>query len=657
MSVSKKLLQAAAGAAGGAGLDIPEVFSSYVYTGNGTAGRTITNNIDISTEGGLIWTKSRSSTYNHTLGDTENGVNKYLYANTTAAIDTSSAYYSAFNTNGYVIGDAAQGFNANELNANSVDYVSWTFRKAPKFFDVVTYSGDGNAGRTVSHNLGSDVGMLIVKRTDAVGEWMVWHKDVAAIDSSYALQLQSTNAAAGYSSSFNSTAPTSTEFTLGNNSKTNNASGTYVAYLFAHNNSDGDFGPDGSQDIIKCGTCSGETGSNRDIDLGFEPQFIITKAVDTTGDWRLLDTMRGFRGGDVSSSNPNYRLEPNTSDAESIDDTLYIKPNGFYVNGLPGSGDYIYMAIRRGPLAQPTSATNVFAVDSESTTSPTPPSYNSGFPVDMFLSRRDVTATDSWYLYDRLRKSDVALITDSTAAEFTAGGAYSEFDRNDGIGSYTGTVYSNKAYGWMWKRAPSYFDVVAYTGTGLSSVNTVSHNLGVAPEMIWAKRRSGSGNWAVYHSGLNGGTTPEQYSLFLNTTGSEQDRVYWNDTAPTSTTFQVTDFINGSGDSFIAYLFATLAGISKVGSYTGNGSAMTIDCGFSSGARFVLIKRTDTTDNWYVWDSVRGIVSGTEPYIRLNTTQSETTGQDYIDPHSSGFALPNDYFTTNGATFIFYAIA
>ena len=134
---ASKIVAAAASGVGGAGLSVENVFRTFLYQGNGTAGRTITNNIDLSGEGGLIWTKSRDSTYNHTLGDTANGVNKYLYSNTTADIDTSSAYYSAFNTNGYVIGDTSTGGNANELNSNSVDYVSWTFRKAPKFFDVV----------------------------------------------------------------------------------------------------------------------------------------------------------------------------------------------------------------------------------------------------------------------------------------------------------------------------------------------------------------------------------------------------------------------------------------------------------------------------------------------------------------------------------------
>ena len=173
---------------------------------------------------------------------------------------------------------------------------------------------------------------------------------------------------------------------------------------------------------------------------------------------------------------------------------------------------------------------------------------------------------------------------------------------------------------------------------------------------MWIKKRSNTNNWKTFHSSL--GATK---SMELNTTVAAETNgsSLWNSTAPTASVFTLGSAgdVNSGSHTYIAYLFATLAGVSKVGSYTGNGSTMTIDCGFSSGARFVLIKRTDTTDNWYVWDSVRGIVSGTEPYLRLNNATAEATGADYIDPDSSGFALPNDYFTTNGATFIFYAIA
>ena len=95
-----------------------------------------------------------------------------------------------------------------------------------------------------------------------------------------------------------------------------------------------------------------------------------------------------------------------------------------------------------------------------------------------------------------------------------------------------------------------------------------------------------------------------------------------------------------------------------MGSYTGTGATQTIDCGFTSGARFVLIKRTDSTSPWWVWDTARGIVSGNEPWLELNSTSQETTGYDWLDPDSSGFQLPaSGNNNLSGASYIFYAIA
>jgi hypothetical protein len=112
--------------------------------------------------------------------------------------------------------------------------------------------------------------------------------------------------------------------------------------------------------------------------------------------------------------------------------------------------------------------------------------------------------------------------------------------------------------------------------------------------------------------------------------------------------------------NYVAYLFATCAGVSKVGSYTGTATTLQIDCGFTSGARFVLIKRTDSTGDWYVWDTARGIVSGNDPYLLLNSTAAEVTNTDYIDTYSAGFEISSTApaaINASGGTYIFLAIA
>jgi hypothetical protein len=118
--------------------------------------------------------------------------------------------------------------------------------------------------------------------------------------------------------------------------------------------------------------------------------------------------------------------------------------------------------------------------------------------------------------------------------------------------------------------------------------------------------------------------------------------------------------VNTNNATYVAYLFASVTGVSKVGSYTGTGSTQTINCGFTAGSRFVMVKRTDSTGDWYVWDSARGIVSGNDPYLLLNSTAAEVTNTDYIDTANSGFEISSTApaaINANGGTFVFLAIA
>jgi hypothetical protein len=110
----------------------------------------------------------------------------------------------------------------------------------------------------------------------------------------------------------------------------------------------------------------------------------------------------------------------------------------------------------------------------------------------------------------------------------------------------------------------------------------------------------------------------------------------------------------------VVYLFATLSGISFVGSYTGNGSSQNINCNFTNGARFVLIKRINGSGNWYVWDSARGIGAGNDPYLTLNLDTTEDTTADSLSLNSAGFGIIQNATTNinvNGASYIFFAIA
>ena len=176
MSKLAKALTAAAGNAGGDNLYVEDVFSTYLYEGNAGT-QTITNGIDLAGEGGLVWTKNRdSASWDNGLTDTERGLGKTLMSNLTAQETLASDIY-AFNSDGFDLGYAT-GFG-NAIGSNA----SWTFRKAEKFFDVVTYTGDGTNGRSITHNLGVTPAFMVVKKTSATAEWAIWHQSVNGGDS------------------------------------------------------------------------------------------------------------------------------------------------------------------------------------------------------------------------------------------------------------------------------------------------------------------------------------------------------------------------------------------------------------------------------------------------------------------------------------------
>ena len=673
MPSTKKLLQAAAGNAGGDSLYVEDVFSTYLYDGNGST-QTITNGIDLDGEGGLTWIKARDIGYSHQLFDTERGATKQLYSNTTDGETTAATSLTSFNSDGFSLGAL------NGVNNASQTFASWSFRKAEKFFDVVTYTGDGVTGRTVSHNLGSLPGFILVKCTSSAQAWAVYHRSESASD------YTDLTTAPFYlnSNRWNGTEPTESEFTCGNSTTVNQSGETFVAYLFASDA--GGFGDDGDENIIKCGSYTGATSGTNEINLGFEPQWVMIKGTDRACDWVVFDNMRPWPTDGTTSF-----LRANTSGAEASNfgNVLNITPTGF---SIPSSSTgnvneynegYIYIAIRR-PMKTPESGTEVFSpyayqdttLTSGSGTASNRTILNGGvnggtnFPVDMFMGvNRTGNHPYALHVFDRLRGKGKSLLTNATTQEPAGDGASNGgFDFQEGVDvEYNGQFYyyntaaGNRTHiGYFLKRATGFMDVVAYSGSG--SATTLSHNLKVVPELMIVKQRSGSGeSWTVWNKTI--AATNSAATLWLNSTSSVNNfSNRFNSTAPTSSVFSVAGdtSTNGSGSTYVNYLFATLAGVSKVGSYTGTGSNVDVDCGFSAGARFILIKRTDSTGDWYYWDSARGIIAGNDPYQLMNSTAAEVTNTDYVDPLSSGFTVTSSApaaLNASGGSYIFLAIA
>lgn len=599
-----------------------------------------TTSTAVTGQGGLVWIKNRDNVERHYFMDTLRGDNKFLNSDKIDAERTGALYTAtsgAFFSKGFsVTTNSSINSGQDELNYNGRSYVSWVFRKASRFFDVVIYTGNGTSGRTINHSLGIAPGMIVVKRRDAASAtgWAVWHRSAAGD-----LWLNLTNAQAGSFSQV--TAATSTSFTLGSGADVNASGGTYVAYIYAHDPA--------SYGIIQCGAFSASSAVS--VSLGWEPQFLLWKNVAGSNQWGIADTMRGL------TANGNYNLlVPNSTAIESSSNDVTLSSTGFTWNTPVAGSSYIYMAIRKSNKP-PTTGSQIF-VPTTYVSAGASNNITTQMPVDLvFTMNRDTVGDFNWYASSRLTGFS-SLSLNAISAEITTYAA--SFVSNTGYTESLNYATGRRLLSYAFRRAPGVLDLVTYTGDG--SINRlISHNLGMFPELLIVKRRGTTGDWWVdcdlaglgkvlY---LNRNNPAFSYTAFGTHTANQiqLETVMNNDT-------------NYTGATYMAYLFASKTGISKIGSYTGNGSStpgQSINCDFTAGARFVLIKRTDLAGDWYAWDSARGIIaSANDPHLSLNSTSTEVTTDDSIDPATSGFIVKQSTATNinvSGATYIFVALS
>jgi len=299
-----------------------------------------------------------------------------------------------------------------------------------------------------------------------------------------------------------------------------------------------------------------------------------------------------------------------------------------------------------------------------------------GFQPDMIWTKAR-SAVDNNVVVDAIRGIGNILITNGTGAE-QAYGAFVSFN-TDGFTKAAAESVNGRTYvAWNWKAngsgstntsgsitstvsatTTSGFSVVTYTGTGTAA--TIGHGLGVAPSMLIFKSRSnGSENWNVYHKSLGAST-----NILLNSTiAAFTDAAFLNATAPTSTVLSVggagSTGTNQSSGTYVCYAFAEVAGYSKMGSYTGNGSTNFIYTGFRPA--YVLIRRTNVAAGWGIIDSARNPINSANKYLNANASDAEgvgTAGSQYVDLLSNGFKCLDSSagFNASGDNYIYMAFA
>ncbi len=636
-----KALIAAGGNGQASTLYVDDVFSAYTFKpAADSTPYSINNGVDL-TDGGMVWCKARDtfSSPSHLLYDSVRGsssgdANSLSSNSTNGESAANFDYISSFGASGFSVGFASGG---GQLTNSGINYVSWTFRKAPKFFDVQTATlASGNA--TVNFTDLTTLGMVIVKRTDSTGDWYVWHRSLTAGKLVY-LNQTAAEATLGHIT-VSGTTLTLVDGVL--------ADGNYVCYGFAHDTD--------ATGLIQCGSFTTDGSGNATVTLGWEPQYVMMKNTAGAEDWRVLDSARGW----TAPTGVDGQLAPNNSNAENTGaDRGSPTATGFTVPSYTSSSTYIYLAIRR-PNKPPTLGTQVYNAVARTGTGGTYSNTGAGFTPDMMMSNsRDSYGARAWY--DRLRGGSNVVLTRSSGSEFT-NTSVTSLD----MSGFTGTssvAYTNDAgqtylYTYL-KRAPGVFDQFCDTGTGANKTET--HNLTVAPELWLRKGRSGATEW-VWGSSLLANT---EKIVMPSPNGKVTDATAWNSTYPTSTSFYVgtAATTNTSSATYTTYLWATLAGVSKVFSYTGDGgSGKVINCGFSTGARFIMIIRTtaSTAQDIFIWDSTRGIIAGNDPHISVNTADAEVTTDDSVDSDVSGFAVNQVAATNinvNGAVYVGLAFA
>ena len=287
----------------------------------------------------------------------------------------------------------------------------------------------------------------------------------------------------------------------------------------------------------------------------------------------------------------------------------------------------------------------------------------------------------SWNsLQDSSRGATKTLFSNTTSVEVTYTDAQTSFDSDGfslGADASGGSVnVSSRTYvAWQWKanggststdttssitstvqvNSDAGFSIVTYTGDG-TTTGGFGHGLGVAPKVVFVKRRNGAANWCVYHESIGAG-----FYLQLDTTAAQQSGP-WQNLAPSSTTVIVYggNLVNGSGDTYVAYCFAEKQGYSKFGKYVGNGSntdGAFIYTGFKPA--FIIAKRIDAAaHNWFMWDTKRAPFNLVEAVLKPNSSAAEST-LFQIDILSNGFKHYNNYGSTNesGGEYIYMAFA
>ena len=322
-----------------------DYFNTKLYTGTGSS-NSITG---VGFQPDWVWIKNRGNTESHALFDAVRGVTKRIVSNSTGAEETNANTVTAFGTDGFTVGTNAG------VNGSGISTVAWNWKangsgssntdgstastvsvNTTAGFSIVKWTGSGSA-TTIGHGLGVTPKIIMLKNTSEVYGWQVYH---ASLGNTKYLALDSTDAQATSSQSWNNTSPTSTVFSVGASDSNNKSGNTIIAYCFAEKKGFSKFGS-----YVGNGSTWGTF-----VNCGFKPAWIMLKDTNSgSAGWMMFDNKR------LGYNVDNNALYPNATAAEGTGDDVDLLSNGFKARstdaGINTSGNsYIYMCFAEEPI-------------------------------------------------------------------------------------------------------------------------------------------------------------------------------------------------------------------------------------------------------------------------------------------------------------------
>jgi hypothetical protein len=343
-------------------------FDVRARAGNGVSPSAVVTDLNFTPN--LVWTKQRDAINYHIIADniSRSNVAAFLSSNATDADNTASGggWFQSFDTNGYTT-RAGSSDSAN-VNKSGVTYVDWVWKAGGTAvtnttgtisaqvsanptagFSIVSYTGPGSGGGTVGHGLGVAPSMIIIKNRSAVESWRVGHSYLNNGSSpwTYYINLNGTGAQALESSIWNNTAPSSSVFTIANDTAVSGSGNGLVAYCFA---------PVAGYSAFGSYTGIGNTGASTPnangpfVYTGFRPKFVLIRKSSASGSWVIYDSVRGTYNANLSW------LYPNSTAAESSSEAIDFLSNGFKIRSesgntmYPDGATFIYAAFAEAPF-------------------------------------------------------------------------------------------------------------------------------------------------------------------------------------------------------------------------------------------------------------------------------------------------------------------